>query len=77
MKIVVSACLLGENCKYNGGNNRNEALIRNCWAGCLSRGFLRRSWTAPLSEGMGFPWMMLSAAELKGPWKLQKKNSRI
>ena len=27
MKIVVSACLLGENCKYNGGNNRNETLI--------------------------------------------------
>ena len=27
MKIMVSACLLGENCKYNGGNNRNEALI--------------------------------------------------
>lgn len=24
MKILVSACLLGENCKYNGGNNRNE-----------------------------------------------------
>ena len=22
MKIVVSACLLGENCKYSGGNNR-------------------------------------------------------
>ncbi len=21
MKIVVSACLLGRNCKYNGGNN--------------------------------------------------------
>ena len=21
MKVVVSACLLGENCKYNGGNN--------------------------------------------------------
>ena len=21
MKIIVSACLLGENCKYNGGNN--------------------------------------------------------
>lgn len=21
MKIFVSACLLGENCKYNGGNN--------------------------------------------------------
>ena len=27
-KIVVSACLLGENCKYNGGNNRNEAVLR-------------------------------------------------
>lgn len=26
MKILVSACLLGENCKYNGGNNRNEAV---------------------------------------------------
>ena len=23
MKIIVSACLLGENCKYNGGNNEN------------------------------------------------------
>ena len=28
MKIMVSACLLGENCKYDGGNNRNEALLR-------------------------------------------------
>lgn len=28
MKIAVSACLLGENCKYNGGNNRNEAVLR-------------------------------------------------
>ena len=28
MKIAVSACLLGENCKYNGGNNRSEALLR-------------------------------------------------
>lgn len=27
MKILVSACLLGENCKYNGGNNRNEKVI--------------------------------------------------
>lgn len=24
MKIAVSACLLGENCKYNGGNNLSE-----------------------------------------------------
>ena len=25
---MVSACLTGENCKYNGGNNRNEKVIR-------------------------------------------------
>ena len=28
MKIMVSACLLGENVKYNGGNNKSEALLR-------------------------------------------------
>ena len=27
MKIAVSACLLVENCKYNGGNNYNEKVI--------------------------------------------------
>ena len=27
MKVVVSACLMGRNCKYNGGNNRNEKMI--------------------------------------------------
>ena len=27
MKIAVSACLLGENCKYNGGNNLSEKLV--------------------------------------------------
>lgn len=27
-KIMVSACLLGENCKYNGGNNYNETLVQ-------------------------------------------------
>lgn len=27
MIIAVSACLLGENCKYNGGNNRDEAVL--------------------------------------------------
>jgi uncharacterized protein YbbK (DUF523 family) len=26
MKVVVSACLLGENCKYNGGNNYSVAV---------------------------------------------------
>ena len=28
MKIMVSACLAGENCKYNGGNNRSEKVLR-------------------------------------------------
>ncbi|MDO5708080.1 MAG: DUF523 domain-containing protein [Andreesenia angusta] len=28
--LIVSACLLGKNCKYNGGNNRNERVIRIC-----------------------------------------------
>lgn len=26
-KVVVSACLLGENCKYSGGNNKSDALL--------------------------------------------------
>ena len=28
MKIAVSACLLGENCKYDGGNNDSEKVHR-------------------------------------------------
>lgn len=28
MKILVSACLLGENCKYNGGNNFSPAVAK-------------------------------------------------
>lgn len=27
MKILVSACLLGMNCKYDGGNNRNAKVL--------------------------------------------------
>lgn len=27
MKILVSACLLGRNCKYNGGNNLNLQVV--------------------------------------------------
>ena len=27
MKIMVSACMLGENCKYSGGNNRSEKVL--------------------------------------------------
>ena len=28
MKIMVSACLAGKNCKYNGGNNWNEKILQ-------------------------------------------------
>ena len=28
MKIMISACLTGVNCKYNGGNNLDETLMR-------------------------------------------------
>ena len=28
MKIMVSACLLGQNCKYNGGNNYSEKVAQ-------------------------------------------------
>lgn len=27
VKVMVSACLMGENCKYSGGNNRNEKVL--------------------------------------------------
>ena len=27
--IIVSACLLGDNCKYNGGNNLSEKLVEH------------------------------------------------
>ena len=27
MKILVSACVLGKNCKYNGGNNLNHSVL--------------------------------------------------
>lgn len=27
MKILVSDCLLGKNCKYNGGNNLNQSVL--------------------------------------------------
>ena len=26
-KVLVSACLVGENCKYNGGNNKKEKIL--------------------------------------------------
>lgn len=28
MKVMVSACLMGENCRYDGGNNLNDAVLQ-------------------------------------------------
>ena len=28
MKVLVSSCILGRNCKYNGGNNFNSKVIK-------------------------------------------------
>lgn len=33
MKFLVSACLLGENCKYNGKNNFNQKIADFCSSG--------------------------------------------
>ena len=33
--ILVSACLLGENCKYSGGSNSNETILK--WRERLER----------------------------------------
>ena len=49
MKILISACLLGENCKYNGGNNYSSAVAE----------FVRDKEVLPicpeLMAGMGCP----------------------
>ena len=48
-KVLVSSCLLGVNCKYNGGNNYNSAVVR----------FLKDKDVIPLcpelSAGLGCP----------------------
>ena len=47
MKVLVSACLLGKNCKYNGGNNLDENVIA----------FLQDKEVAPVcpEQGLGVP----------------------
>ena len=41
MKILISACLAGDNCKYNGGNNLNQKLMDFLAGRLMVRGFLR------------------------------------
>ena len=49
MKILVSACLLGENCKYNGGNNYNQNVVDYC------RGHELISVCPEMMAGLGAP----------------------
>ena len=56
---IISACLLGENCKYNGGNNLNEKvmeIVKN------------RNYIAVCPEvAVGFPTPR-PPAEIRGGW---------
>ncbi len=49
MKVLVSACLLGRNCKYNGGNNRNQAVLQ------FLRGHEIVAVCPEVAAGMGIP----------------------
>lgn len=49
MKILVSACLLGRNCKYNGGNNRNEKVL------AFTRGHEVVAVCPEVAAGLGVP----------------------
>ena len=49
MKIMVSACLLGENCKYNGGNNYNP------WVAAFLEGHEVVPVCPEMQAGLGVP----------------------
>lgn len=49
MKILVSACLLGRNCKYSGGNNLNQKVVAFC------RGHETIEVCPEVAAGMGIP----------------------
>lgn len=49
MKVLVSACLLGRNCKYNGGNNYNEKVI------AFTKGHDVVEYCPEVMAGMGIP----------------------
>ncbi|MBQ7802116.1 MAG: DUF523 domain-containing protein [Oscillospiraceae bacterium] len=49
MKVLVSACLLGRNCKYNGGNNYSEKVAE------FLRGKEIVEYCPEVMAGMGIP----------------------
>lgn len=74
MKVLVSACLLGENCKCNGGNNYSSAVAE----------FVRDKEVLPicpeLMAGMGCPrtpieivdGVIIQNEKNKGRYRLEK-----
>ena len=57
MKIMVSACLLGQNCKYNGGNNYSEkvdlVILQSRSPSCGVKQVYDGSFSGKLIEGKG------------------------
>ena len=86
MKILVSACLLGENCKYSGGNNYNQAvcdfarghqvvpgLPGGFGAACPHRGARRKSQGVVTNkEGINVDWGVPSGRS-QGPCHCKRK----
>lgn len=84
MKILVSACLLGEKCKYDGGSNFNETVAAFCRgkeviAVCpeISSGMGSPRVPAEIVNGkvtdkMGKTWMKSTAAVWKRSWRRLK-----
>ncbi|MBR3942525.1 MAG: DUF523 domain-containing protein [Clostridia bacterium] len=68
MKIVVSACLIGENCKYNGSNNKNEKVLR----------FLEgKDWVAVCPEVLGGLSTPRNPSEIAGDKVIQKDGTDV
>lgn len=68
MKILVSACLLGENCKYNGLNNKNEDVLR----------FLEdKEWVSVCPEVLGGLSTPRNPSEIAGEKVVQKDGTDV
>lgn len=62
---IVSGCLLGKNCKYNGGNNRNEKVLE----------FLKdKKYVEVCPESAGGLKIPRPAAEIKGESVINKEG---
>ena len=59
MKIMVSACLAGENCKYNGGNNQNERVLQSRSPSCGVKRRYDGTFTGKLVNGAGVAAQLL------------------